>query len=255
MEPRFITNYPAVLVGDTLVIADLHIGVEFEFYSAGIKIPSNTDKMKETIIKLIKITKAKNLLIVGDIKHKVPGISKQELREIPSFLQTLSDFVKVEIILGNHDGGLKDYIPDNVKLHTSKGLLKNDCYFLHGHTWPSPAFIKCSYLFVGHEHPQIEFCDALGYRFTEQVWVHAELEKEKIKNKYKIRFSSLPKLIIIPHFNRLSGGISLNLPSKYVKEARKEMRIGMGPIVRSAKLSSSKIYLLDGTFLGELKKL
>ena len=254
MEPRFVTGKPAFLIGKTLVIADLHIGVEYEYYKSGIRIPSNTANMAREIEDTIRLTNAENLVILGDVKHKVPGVTRQELREIPDFLYRLGIKIKVEIITGNHDSGLKDFIPDNVILHSSRGFGSKEYYLLHGHTWPHPEFLRSEYVLVGHEHPQIEFQDSLGYRFFEPVWVRAKLDRGKLAKKYKLP-KSLPELIIFPRFNRLSGGISINRPLKDMEKAHEMYHTGIGTLVRSSKLSSAKIYLLDGTFLGELKNL
>jgi len=118
MEPRFITNRPALMAGDKLVIVDLHIGIEYEFYKSGIKVPSSTESLSHSIELLIKETKPKRLIILGDIKHKVPGVTKQELREIPEFLSKLSEKIPIEIVPGNHDDNLKNYVPKNVKIHS-----------------------------------------------------------------------------------------------------------------------------------------
>ena len=51
MSIKFITNEPAIMLpGKVLVIADLHIGAEYEFRRAGIKIPSQTKKLLEKTI-------------------------------------------------------------------------------------------------------------------------------------------------------------------------------------------------------------
>lgn len=254
-EPKFVTNQPAVLIGNTLVVADLHIGVEFEFYKSGIKIPSSTESMRREIEALVDLTGAKRLVILGDLKHKVPGITRQELREVPDFLYSLGSRLRVEVVPGNHDGSLKDFIPGNVRLHPSRGLGMGECYFTHGHTWPPYEFLEKKYVFAGHEHPQIEFRDALGHRFTEPVWIRAELDKEKIRKRYKSIPRKLPELIVLPRFNKLSGGISFNSPLSEIEKIHRAYHTGIGTLVRSAKLKSSKIYLLDGTFLGTLSSL
>jgi len=254
MEMKFVTGMPALLVGRTLVVADLHIGVEYEYYKSGIRIPSNTEHMKKDLETLIKQTKANRLLILGDVKHKVPGMTRQELREIPDLLYSLATKIKVDVIPGNHDSGLKDLIPNSVSLHSSRGFKTEDCFFFHGHAWPSQEFLKANYVLVGHEHPQIEFVDSLGYRFFEPVWIRTKLDREKLRKKYKLP-KSLPELIILPRFNRLSGGISMNRPIKDIEKAHETYHTGIGTLVRSAKISSAKVYLLDGTFLGELKNL
>jgi putative SbcD/Mre11-related phosphoesterase len=251
-EPKFITNAPAVLIGDTLVIADLHIGVEFEFYSSGIKIPSNTKSMLREIESLADFTGAKKLVILGDLKHKVPGTTRQELREVPDFLHALGARLDVSVVPGNHDGKLKNLIPGNVRLRSGRGFGEGECYFLHGNSWPAEEFLEKKYVFVGHEHPQIEFRDALGHRFTEPVWIRAELDGKKIRKKYKSAPGKLPELIMVPRFNRLSGGIAFNSPLHEIEKVHMAHETGIGTLVRSAKLGSSKVYLLDGTFLGKL---
>jgi len=74
---------PALFVGKTLVVSDLHIGIEHSFRKSGIKIPSGTENMKKSILEMIDETGAEKLVILGDLKHKVPGITMQELREVP----------------------------------------------------------------------------------------------------------------------------------------------------------------------------
>lgn len=240
---KFITNEPTLLIEKNLIIADLHLGIEYEFYKSGVKIPSQTEKIKNRIEKILVQSKAKKLIILGDVKHKVPGISKQELREIPAILEYFKDKIAVEIIPGNHDGGLKNLI--NLKIWPAKGLKLDDYFLTHGHCWPSKDFLTTKYVIIGHQHPQIEFKDSLGYKFTEPVWLKAELIKNKIIKKYgKVKRS--PKLIVMPVFNEFAGGISLN------KISKKEL---LGPIIKCANLPKAKIYLLDGTFLGELGKL
>ncbi len=94
----------------------------------------------------------------------------------------------------------------------------------------------------------------MGYRFFEPVWVRANLDPSKLARKYKLP-KSLPELIILPRFNRLSGGISMNRPVSDIEKAHETYHTGIGTLVRSAKLGSAKIYLLDGTFLGTLNNL
>jgi len=255
MEPKFVTGKPALVMGKTLVIADLHIGIEYEYYQSGIRIPSTTENMRKEIESLIKLTGAENLVILGDVKHKVPGITRQELREIPEFLRALSDMVNIEIVPGNHDSGLGEFIPDNVRLHPSRGFGTNECYFFHGHTWPSHEFLEKKYVFVGHEHPQIEFRDSLGYRYFEPVWVRAKLRREILRRKYRKIPPKLPELVILPRFNKLSGGIAMNKPVREIEREHELSHTGIGPLVRSADLKNSDIYLLDGTFMGKLKTL
>ncbi|MFH1294908.1 MAG: hypothetical protein ABIH90_03150 [Candidatus Aenigmatarchaeota archaeon] len=73
---KFISNEPALLVGKTLVLADIHLGVEYDYKIAGYKMPSQTQKTTKRIKDLLKKTKAEKLLLMG--RHKAQG-SRHEL--------------------------------------------------------------------------------------------------------------------------------------------------------------------------------
>ena len=254
---RFLTSEPAVLLpGRTLVIADLHIGAEHEFRQAGIRVPSQTGKLLGKVKSLVRQTKAKKLIMLGDIKHKVPGLSFQEEREVPHFLDMLNNNmnIEVEIIPGNHDDGLKKLVP-NIKIHPSSGMLFGKEYLIHGHAWPSPDFLKAKQVLSGHRHPVIEFRDRLGYVWRERVWVRAGLERKAIEKRYgkQNASSDLPELVIMPAFNEMVGGTALNKKKRALKFKRKLQPLG--PLMKAVNKSEARIYMLDGTYLGKLGRL
>jgi len=248
---RFIKNFPALFIPEikSLVIADLHIGIEYELYKSGISIPSQIKKMKKIIENLIKQTKAKRLIILGDVKHDVPGISVQEMREIPEFLKALSRKIKIDISQGNHDTYLKEILPEEIKLHGTKGFKIKNFGFNHGHAWPSKELLTCDYLIMSHTHPTIQFMDKFGYRIVEPVWIKGKINQEKIKEKYKIKKTGKLEVIIMPAFNNLLGGTPVN-----VKTTSNEL---LGPLLKNnfVDLNKSQLYLLDGTYLGMLKNI
>jgi len=248
---KFIKNHPALFIPEikSLVVADLHIGISYELYKSGINIPSQVKEMKETIEKLVKQTKAKRLIILGDVKHDVPGISIQEMREIPEFLKALSKKIKVEICLGNHDTYLKEILPEEIKLHGSKGFKINNFGFNHGHAWPSKELISCDNLIVSHTHPTIQFTDKFGYRIVEPVWIKGKIDQEKVKERYKVKKTGKLEVIIMPAFNDLLGGTPVNIKTK-----SDEL---LGPLLKNSfvNLDKSQLYLLDGTYLGMLKNI
>jgi putative SbcD/Mre11-related phosphoesterase len=247
---KFIKNYPALFIEEikTLVIADLHIGISYELYQSGINIPTQVEEMKKTIIKLINQTKAKILVLLGDVKHDVPGISIQEMREIPEFLEDLSKWVKIEIVLGNHDTFLKELLPKR-KLHSSKGFKIGKFGFIHGHAWPSKELLTCDYLIMSHIHPIIQFTDKFGYRIVEPVWIKSKINQEMIMKKYKVKKTGKLEVIVMPAFNRLLGGTSVNVQ-------RKSDEL-LGPLLKNnfIDMDSADIYLLDGTYLGKLRNI
>lgn len=229
-----------------LIISDLDIGVEWDLSQSGIRIHKQIEKFQIILDKLIGLTKTKILVILGDVKHKVPGASIQELRDIPKFLEYLSTKVKVFITKGNHDDYLETLIPVGVKLYGSKGFKIGKYGFFHGHAWPSEKVIQCDYLFMGHIQPSIQFEDKLGYRSRQQVWLKGKLNQDVIRKKYKANSIGKLNIIVFPAFNTLSG--SLNVMSKEDLS---------GPLLTSKamNLNEMRTYLLDGTFLGLLKNI
>lgn len=246
LEPKFVTNEPAVLFGKTLVIADLHIGVEYELYKAGIRIPRQTEKLLARIKKLIKVTKADRLVLLGDIKHFIPYLSLQEMREIPNFLKEISKLVKVDIVPGNHDGELKKFLSPDVEFHNTTGFRIDNVYFNHGHSWPNKDVLDSDYLVIGHLHPCIEFKDKIGFRFIEQAWIKLNIDKRRLLRRYKSaetdRKVKVLKIIIIPAFNRFVGGRPF------------QQKESNAPMIRLANARSAEAYMLDGTEIGKLTK-
>jgi putative SbcD/Mre11-related phosphoesterase len=243
-------NFPAVFLKKrrAIVIADLHLGLEQELQQAGIRIPPQAEKFQSTIEKLINETRAKTLIILGDVKHKVPGTSLKEEVATQKLLSTLAEKVRTLITAGNHDSQLKKIVPREVKIYSSRGFRVGKYGFFHGHAWPSKELMRCDYLFMGHLHPNIEFRDKFGLRFIEQVWVKTKLDREKIKEKYGIEKTGGLNLFVLPAFNKLLGGLVLNRP---------EQEEYFGPLLKDKilDLKKAEIYLLDGTFLGNIKNL
>jgi len=217
---NFVPNKPALLLGDALVVADLHIGLESELLAKGVRLPSLTRSMLKDILSLLEQTGAKKLFVLGDLKHKITSIGPQEAREIPAFLAALAARADVTVVLGNHDAGLKPLL-SNVEVHDSHGFIYRKTLLFHGHAKPLPADVaKASHLVASHWHPVFEFRDSLGGRVAEKAWVEAKAFGKP--------------LLIMPSFNRLLGGVAASkIDDKWVD------------------LAGAKITLLDGTYLGE----
>jgi len=250
MTIRFLTNYPALYISDKkiLVISELHLGLEYELYKSGIKIPSQRIKFEATIGKLIKLTRAEKLIILGDIKSKVPGSTIREDVEIPKFLESMKQQIKVVMVKGNHDDRIEQIVPSGIKVYGSRGCKIGSYGFFHGHAWPSKKLMACDYLFMGHVHPAIELIDSFGFRSVLSVWLKGRLKKDSVEKKYKIKKTGKMNIVVIPTFNNILGEAALN---RIIKERH------TGPIMTNKvfDVDNSKVYLLDGTYLGILKDL
>lgn len=246
MQIRFLPERALLLGQKVLVIADLHIGLELELSKKGITIPPQLPLLERRIGKLLEQTKAKRLVLLGDIKHETAGISWSELWDVPEFLQRLKRKVKIDIVKGNHDGGIEDMAPAGVEVHEPSGFVLGDVLLAHGQAWPeSAAAAKANTLIIGHIHPAIEFWSS-GARQAEHVFMKAGINQDALKTKYKSKTIALKNAIIMPTFNLLLGGTAFN------SERFRPIGPLLGKIIEWKK---AQVWLLDGTFLGTLDKM
>ena len=238
-----IPNEPALFCKNNklLIVADLHIGIETELREQGLNPPLQTPIITKNIISLCKKYKPEEIILLGDVKHNIPSSTYRERKDVKELLEVLTNYATIHILPGNHDGNIKRYSSKNIIIHPSDGLIIDDFGLLHGHRWPRKDLIKCKYIIIGHSHPTVMFTDRLGYKTFEPCWILGVCLKEKIMKKYNIE--SNPKVIVVPAFNKLSGGLAVN-------------REGiMGPFKNILDIENSKIFLLDGTFLGRVKEI
>jgi hypothetical protein len=251
-----IRGTPALLIKSAreraLIVADLHLGIEGELASKGVSLPSQIPKINERLIELIEQRRPDRLIFLGDVKHNVPIASWQEWRELPGFFEELAKLVHIEVIRGNHDGGLDGMVPRGVKIHGARGIVlgkRKRVGLMHGHTWPSPELLNAKLLVAAHNHPAVEFRDELGGRTVEPVWLRAKLDETKFPKKLREGIKNmLPELLVMPAFSDLVGGAAVN------RTIPQEL---LGPMFKTGavKLERAEAYLLDGTFLGIIRDL
>jgi hypothetical protein len=265
--------FPALIIENSekiLVVADLHIGWERVWSESGIYVPSQTDKLRKKLLSIVERYKPDRLILLGDIKQAITRVSMEEWREIPKFFEALQEHLnEVIVIRGNHDGDLEPLTPSTIRIHPSSGLTIGSnprIGLFHGHAWPSPEVLSSEILVMGHIHPVVWFRDRLGLWTVRQVWVKTECRGELMTGAYlkylNVKTNGDPqeafklktglhvgdaRLIILPAFNDLVGGVSIN---------RLKTRL-LGPILRSrgVDVEAAEVYLLDGTFLGKTEQL
>lgn len=223
---------------DRVCVADLHLGIEVQLRASGFSIPSQTRKMLESLVSLSEV--ARNLVVLGDVKHRIPSAGYHGSREIGPFLTKLQDhFEEIVIVAGNHDGGLSEVVPAGYRSVAGPGMRLEDVGLCHGHVWPSKDAMGGSKLVIGHVHPAVMFVDSLGTRSTEKCWLRATLDRGKVLERYD---SCPEELVVVPSFNPLLTGTPVNAPGG----------VRLGPLFRNALVdeSSYRAYLLDGANLG-----
>ena len=276
MKP--VRPFPALLLRKdskrVLVAADLHMGWEVTLTQRGVHVPSQTPKILDKMLRLIKKCKPTEIIFLGDVKHTVAGVGIEEWRDIPDFFEAVQKKVSdIRIIPGNHDGNLEPLLPETVEILPHTGITLGSVGLFHGHAWPAPELLGCRSLIIAHVHPMVAFRDPMGFRITRQVWVKAEcnglelaeplLKRLGVKidrdpeNLLQDRFNVKPRssqLFIMPSFNDFLGGQAIN--KKSLGKDRKS-RPFIGPVLRSGSVNIEKagIYLLDGTFLGTISQL
>ncbi len=230
-----------------MVIADLHIGIEYELLLNGVNIPSQTNILLQKCQELGKEKEVTTFILLGDVKHiilsKAEGYSdamRKERKDVAFFLSMLAKDFNVWIIKGNHDGGLRSK-QENVFMYSPKGISLNKIGFTHGHAWPSKEVMESEVVIMAHTHPIVRLADSFGYPIAKPCWLEGEFT-EGIYKKYKIKRKKR-KVIVMPAFNPLCGGTAVN-------------REGiLGPLKKFIDVENLKIYLLDGTYLGYVKNL
>ncbi len=228
-----------------LVIADLHLGIEYGLRKSGITIPSQTENLLGRLKKLIAETRAKKLIILGDIKDEYRGLSWQEMREAPEFFAELAKKVELHLVKGNHDGRIEYVIPENkkIKIYEPAGFRLGNFAFTHGHAWISEEMLKAKFLLMGNLHPAVEFFSGRA-RLVEHIWLRCPINKKVFEKKFKTK-TNLETAIILPAFNLLAGGASVN---------RKGFEI-YKPFKKAFDWKKAEIFLLDGICLGKIKNL
>lgn len=240
MDFQPIPDHPALLAGESLVVTDLHIGLEAEIGRHGVYVTSQTRKMADRLVRLLDKHRPKRLVLLGDVKHYIPGTSALERRDLPAFFTAVAPAVpEIEITAGNHDALIRYALPTSVRLRRPTGLVADGFGFLHGHAWPSKGVMAARVVVAGHNHPAFVAVDRLGHRTVAPAWMRLPLRR------HVARYSRVGReLVVIPSFNPLCGGTPVN-------DTRQRL---LGPLTspKVSRVEDGELHLLDGTYLGRL---
>ena len=232
----------------TLLVSDLHLGLEKDLASKGFRIPPYSQKMLDRMNSMAEKNRVNRAIVVGDVKHSIGKVQDIDWGIIPWFFETLLDiFPAVEVVPGNHDGGIGSLLPGRVKLHPATGTVigrRQKVGVTHGHSWPSPEVIASRNIVMGHSHFRYEMRDKFGVRSKEAVWLFANYDVKDMLEKagHPAVKRGEGKLVVMPPFNNLVGGQAINAKGGF----------DFGPILSSGsfRLTDADIFLLDGTRVG-----
>lgn len=254
-----ILEEPALKVTNheiSLVVADIHLGIEWDLYRSGINLLSRMKERLDRILGYVQANSPERIILLGDVKHNVPQVSWQEKVEIPHFLETLSEYVYVDIFPGNHDGGIELLFSrqKDIQVHSARGEVLDGVGYFHGHTWPAPELLAASHVVTAHNHPTVRFTDTFGYSLVEPAWIKTKFKPDVLKDHFgnldlenNIQWAD-PELFIMPAFNELCGGVPFN-------ESTSEDLLGPTFSSGGIELEDAEMYMLDGTRLGMIKNI
>ena len=200
-----------------LLIGDLHIGLEEKMRKSGYRLIRMHRKLLAKALNLIDRTDARRLIILGDLKDSIGNPTDNELYQIDEFISELP--VPLVVVLGNHDGGLRNFLEQKgVQVYSSSGFLDSGYFLFHGNARPGDRASEAEMLIACHWHPVVRIKDKTIY--VERAWI-------KAPTVYG------PPLLMMPAFNDILGGATpdeINEPYLDIEKA--------------------EVYTYDGTFLG-----
>lgn len=227
-----------------LIVADYHAGLEQSLRRDGVELRDRADDRREHLLALVERTGAARVVVLGDLATSIGEPNGDELAELDVLLDALS--VPVTVVKGNHDGDIEPTLEPfaDVTVTPAHGTHLDGVGFAHGHTWPAQAVVEASTVCVAHEHPMVRLEDEVGGARTERVWLRGELNPDPFEAHLGRDLVADGDLVVFPAFNDLTGGTWVNAQEQGF----------LAPFLPEA-LVAGEAYLLDGTRLGDYRRL
>jgi uncharacterized protein len=194
---RPLHPHAALLLEDDrryVAVSDLHIGLEAELLAKGVAMPSIMSGMADELLALVEKERADGIVLLGDIKHTVGSISKQEWDDIPAFLKRLAAKAEVYLVPGNHDSNIRHLVPSSVNVISAKGMTLGVTLLVHGHSMPSDVRSNVSRIVMGHVHPV--FAKKGSVINGERVWIYMQAKKSALFSE-----QGAIEIVVVPSFN------------------------------------------------------
>ena len=244
MEPEFYPTGPAVTIErreKVLAIADPHFGVEADLHRKGLHFESRSALRLERLMEIIEESDPDYLVVLGDLKHMIPYVTRQEKAEMPQILKTIRRETEFRLAPGNHDTGLEHYLLSDELLPASGAVIDGTGYF-HGHMIPDESLF--GHLIVcGHHHPVVNLYDDVGCALRGTPgYLLAEVDT---KAWTEVQTESPTRVLLVPAFYELAGGMDVRLiPGSKVS-----------PIAKAIRPETGEVFLKDGTYVAPFTEL
>lgn len=244
MKVRPLHPHAALLLENErryVAVADLHIGLEAELFAKGVSMPSIVPAMVNELLQLVKQEQADGVVLLGDIKHTLGSISKQEWDEIPAFLKQLTARADVYLVPGNHDGNIRHLLPSSVNAVSTKGMTLGDTLLMHGHSMPSEVRANVARIVIGHVHPV--FVKRGSVVHGQRVWIYMQARKEALFPSTE----GMVEVVVVPSFN------------PHLHATGEHYRKSISPIItrvmQCGAVEKCIVATLDGSIVGDVHAL
>jgi len=134
----------------TLLVADVHFGKAATFRAGGVFVPRGTTT--STLARLsaaLDRTRARRLVLLGDLLHAREGRSPETLRVVTEW-RAASGALEVVLVRGNHDRRAGDPPPELGIACADAPLIDGAFAFAH-----HPGSVANRYVLAGHIHPAV----------------------------------------------------------------------------------------------------
>jgi metallophosphoesterase superfamily enzyme len=243
MKLEFFCDGPALVIEETqryLVVADLHFGIEADLAAHGLHFRSRSRDRLTRLLSVIDRADPDALILLGDVKHSIPALTRQEYYELPTILETLRCRIPLIVFPGNHDIGIELYLTAS-ELQPKDGAIIDGIGYLHGHTYPASC-LAGHLIVIGHHHPLVSLMDEVGCALQSPAYLRAELDRDGLFTKSDPKSDLSTRALFVPSFNEIAGYDIFQIT-----------RNPMSPFSRFIRREKAEIILADGTYLGPLQ--
>lgn len=179
--------------GQTVFVADLHLGKGAAFRAQGQAVPAGSSARTLARLRdLVDAHEAKRLVVLGDFWHGAEGMTPPLLNAVAEF----AECVPTVLVLGNHD---RQIHPPSLPLQAVSGTLALGP-LTAGHE-PPPAGAP-GFTLAGHWHPAVSLSSRAGDRLRRPCFVH-----------YR-------HALVLPAFGGLTGALTLRRQDLAAQGAR-----------------------------------
>ncbi|MBO3800189.1 MAG: metallophosphoesterase [Candidatus Brockarchaeota archaeon] len=219
---------------DAMVVADIHLGLEWELEEKGVHIPFPTyEPIVKSLRNMFSYRPARRMIILGDIKNEFGDINPEEWTQVQDFVNDVRSLGAEPILIrGNHDNFVR-IVLKRLNVEFQDPPVRIGKYFLiHGdkdHGLPGEGTI----VLMGHEHPVISIRDSIGVKHRFKSFLYGKYYGTEI--------------IVLPSMNPLTMGTAVN-----------EVDVGelLSPVLRKVDIMSfTPILLAQGEVLKKFPKI